>query len=224
MFEFIKRFIRAGMFLLMAMLIATTAGANNMNFAGTTKRELSKQETATMKRKEMEGGTFYLQSNIWNEAGKDILSTNFHRGNIIPIGAEIIIDRMKRGAIIFTVNATKIQYNFVLAKKHSKLDIFELFARYFGKTNPLENSFYNSLSSRDQGCIERGIICSGMTKESVIMSYGYPPTHKTPSLSFNEWNYWENRMRRMIIFFKDDRVIEVKGYSFPCGEIENGGN
>ena len=218
MFEFIKSSIRVGMFLLVIMLITTASESNNMNFAGTAKKELSKQETIKIKRKEIEGRIFYLQTNIWNEAGKDILSTNFHRGRVIPVGAEVTIDRMKRGAIIFTVNATIIQYNFVLAKRHSKLDIFELFARYFGQTNPLEDSFYNSLNSSEQEHINLGRVCFGMTKESVIMSYGYPPTHKTPVLSSDEWTYWESRAKRMIIFFKDDKVIEVKGYRFSCNE------
>lgn len=166
------------------------------------------------------GKNFYLSSNIWNEKDKDILSINFHRGNIIPIGTEVTIDAVKKTKIIFTVNLTGIKYNFILSRKHSNLNIYELMDRYFLKTNPLKESSYKSLRSKEQECIKLGLICSDMTKKSVIMAYGYPPTHKTPSISLNEWNYWESRARRMIISFIDDKVIEVKGYSFPCNEVK----
>ena len=32
-----------------------------------------------------------------------------------------------------------------------------------------------------------------MTKQQVIMSLGYPPTHRTASTDLNTWTYWYNR-------------------------------
>ena len=223
MSEFIRNFIRISVLLSVMMLIATTTNANDMNFAGkpgNSGKKLSKSEIKRMKRNELEGGTFYLQTNIWSEEGKDILSTNFHRGSVISIGTKVTIDKLKKRTIIFTVNQSGIQYNFVLAKRHSKLDIFELFGRYFGQTNPLENSLYSSLNSSEQGYINLGLICPGMTKDSVIMSYGYPPTHITPSVTSDEWTYWESRARRMLVFFGDDKVTDVQGYRFQCDTSE----
>jgi len=216
MFEINRRFTLVSILLVVILMIAAASRSNDTNFANTAKRELTKEEIKKKKRKEIAGGEYYLQTNLWSEEGRDILSTNFHRGNVISIGTEVRIDKFKKGSIIFTVKNSEMKHNLVLAKRHSKLNVYELFDRYFGKTNLVNDSSYKSLAKSEKSRIDQGLICNGMKKESVIMSYGYPPTHATPSVESNEWTYWESRAKRMIIIFENDKVVETIGYKFSC--------
>jgi hypothetical protein len=48
-----------------------------------------------------------------------------------------------------------------------------------------------------------------MTRDQVLMSLGYPPAHRTPSLSASTWTYWQNRWVTMVVAFEGDRVSRV---------------
>jgi len=50
-----------------------------------------------------------------------------------------------------------------------------------------------------------------MTREEVIMAIGYPPAHRTPSLSQPEWHYWKDRWHEYTVVFEGDRVARVTG-------------
>jgi hypothetical protein len=57
--------------------------------------------------------------------------------------------------------------------------------------------------------IEAGDVEPGMTRDQVLMSLGYPPAHRTPSLSAATWTYWQNRWVTMVVAFDGDRVSRV---------------
>jgi outer membrane protein assembly factor BamE (lipoprotein component of BamABCDE complex) len=46
-----------------------------------------------------------------------------------------------------------------------------------------------------------------MTKEQVVMSLGYPPTHRTASVSDNEWTYWYNRWVTYKVQFDNQGLV-----------------
>jgi len=46
-----------------------------------------------------------------------------------------------------------------------------------------------------------------MTRDQVLLSLGYPPTHRTPSLSGPEWTYWYNRWITFKVVFDDKGVV-----------------
>jgi outer membrane protein assembly factor BamE (lipoprotein component of BamABCDE complex) len=48
-----------------------------------------------------------------------------------------------------------------------------------------------------------------MTREQVILSLGYPPTHRTPSTEGREWTYWYNRWVTYKIIFDDAGVVST---------------
>jgi hypothetical protein len=48
-----------------------------------------------------------------------------------------------------------------------------------------------------------------MTREEVVMTIGYPPAHRTPSLDQPEWHYWKNRWDDYTVVFEGDRVARV---------------
>ena len=51
---------------------------------------------------------------------------------------------------------------------------------------------------------------SRLASEQVLMSVGYPPAHRTPSLSQPDWTYWRNRYRTFVVYFEGDKVIRVQ--------------
>ncbi len=201
--------------------------ANDMNFAGTQeyrdklmtpeqkrkKKIRERREKLRNMEKRVKGKVFYLKANMWFEKEKNFLSTNFHRGAMISAGTEVRVDKFGGNKIKFTVVSGKKVYTYTRAAKHSKIDLYELFDRYFSNDNPLEEDF-KKLSSKEKEDVENGKIKVGMSKKAVLMAYGYPPTHKTSSVDSDLWTYWESRAKSFTVHFKGDKVSEINGYIF----------
>ena len=56
--------------------------------------------------------------------------------------------------------------------------------------------------------VHRGTVVNGMTREQALVSLGYPPTHRTPSLDANLWHHWQSRAGRFEIYWGQDGKIE----------------
>jgi hypothetical protein len=157
------------------------------------------------------GKTYYTKVNIWYERSNNILSTNYHRGNILPIGTKVKIHSIKDRKIQFTPEGSGQVFTLINHKKTSTLTTDQLFNRYFSlKEIQLSAGDYNQATQADIENIKKGIITIGMSKKAVIMAYGYPPTHKTPLLSSDAWRYWYARVHKVNVFFKNDRVYKIE--------------
>jgi len=163
-----------------------------------------------------EGGTFYTKLNIWYEKPMKIYSTNYHKGALITVGTKVKIlskGRARFGvgkkAIKFREVETGMEARIVLIKDYTNLNSEEFFNRYFSSENVLNSSEYVSFSSMEKKNIEEGTIEVGMSKAAVLMAYGYPPSHKTPSVETDFWTYWRSRLISFSVKFMDGRVIKV---------------
>ena len=58
-----------------------------------------------------------------------------------------------------------------------------------------------------QEAINDGRVERGMTRNQVIMSLGYPPTHRTPSLSAPMWTCWYNHWITFTVTFDDAGLV-----------------
>lgn len=169
------------------------------------------KSTKQKKAKTIENKTYYTNANIWVEFPRDILSTNFHKGTMIPAGTKVEITYCRRGKIKFMSENEDVAYTFVHARKHSRIKLQEVFGRYFSENNVMAgDGSFHKLTGEEQENVKNGIIDVGMSKDAVLMAYGYPPSHVTPNLSGNVWTYWENRVRRVVVHFKDNNVFEIK--------------
>ena len=66
-------------------------------------------------------------------------------------------------------------------------------------------------SDEEKSMIRRGAVGNGMSKEAVLISWGYPPEHRTLSTKANTWLYWRNRfMKKAVDFDNNDKVINVR--------------
>jgi outer membrane protein assembly factor BamE (lipoprotein component of BamABCDE complex) len=55
-----------------------------------------------------------------------------------------------------------------------------------------------------------------MTRDQVIMSLGYPPTHRTASLQDAEWTYWYNTwVTYKVVFNAAGKVDNIVGSPAP---------
>lgn len=163
--------------------------------------ELSGKRLTT---KMLMGKTFYTRANMWFEGPKNFLSTNFHKGLMIPIGTKVKISSYRGARIKFAIDGGAT-YTYIHARKHSKIKLRELFYRYFSETSVMANGeAFSKLTKKEQENVLDGIIEPGMSKEAVLMAYGYPPTHRTPDLASNIWTYWESRAVKNVLYFEEN--------------------
>lgn len=155
---------------------------------------------------------YYTKVNIWYEEPGKILSTNYHRGAIIPFGSKVNIISQTKDKINFTIeNQAGITFTIVNVTRHSQMSITELFKQYFTQNNPkTENTKFNNFSAKEKENIENGTLSEGISKEAVIAAYGYPPQHKTPALTSDLWTYWDGRFVRKVVTFKNNTVTKLE--------------
>ncbi len=159
-------------------------------------------------KKKVAGKTFYTTANIWYEHPKKNYSTNYHRGAILPVGTIAKIKKVRSKEIQFT-DENGQPFIITFLKKHSshEMTIWDYFDQYFSEENPMrEGGPFHKLSKDEKDNIEMGEIAVGMSKNAVLMSYGYPPSHRTPSLKSNRWIYWITRFINRPVYFVDGKV------------------
>jgi len=170
---------------------------------------------------QVRGKTFYTTANIWYERRDQIDSTNYHKGAVLPIGTKITevfdgpttpdsplgIQTFNR--FIRFDDETGQSYKLIFISRHASagISVWDLFRQYFSENNPMgEEGAFRSLTAEEQKNVMAGKIADGMSKTAVIMAYGYPPGHRTPSLKLDKWIYWENRFKTRTVYFSDDKV------------------
>lgn len=160
---------------------------------------------------EVEGRSFYTRANIWFERAEKIPSVNYHKGRMIPVGTKVMIKRVNDKEIKFSDNKG-MDFKIEFSPKYSSydVDIWAYFERYFSVKSPmLAGGEFEKLTGKEQAGIKAGEIKTGMSKKAVLMAYGYPPGHKTPSLDGDTWLYWVNRFKKLSVYFKNDKVLDI---------------
>jgi hypothetical protein len=176
---------------------------------------------------QVSGKTFYTTANIWYERPGQIESTNYHRGAIIPVGTKVKITEVFDGTSgdFTTLNPQMLElfirfdddrgksYKIIFRPRHASkgMTVWDFFRQYFSENDPMrEGGPFSSLTPDEQKDVKLGEIAIGMSKEAVMMAYGYPPGHKTPSLKSDKWVYWENRFKTKAVYFSDDKVVKIQ--------------
>ena len=153
----------------------------------------------------------YTQVNIWYTDPKDIRTTNYHNGVMIPFGTKVTIDSMHHDWMEFT---TTNLVSFKLLLSHSVISMRENFDRYFSADDPRKpGGMYESFTEMEKENLKTGNIVIGMSKSAVLVSYGYPPSHVTPDLKSDFWRYWMISRDVVDLCFKDDKVSDIKKVS-----------
>ncbi|MCK5850438.1 MAG: hypothetical protein KAH23_05940 [Kiritimatiellae bacterium] len=158
------------------------------------------------------GGTYYTKINIWYQTPVSIPTTNYHKGGRIPAGSKVKILSVSHGRITFLDDATGVM-TLVYARRHTRVDFKKMFDRYFSKKDVrAKGGVFHTLTKQEQSNVDKGTISVGMSKDAVLMAYGYPPGHRTPSLRNDTWTYWVDRRQRTVVNFDaDGKVTDGKG-------------
>jgi len=144
--------------------------------------------------------TFYTFKNRYD-------STNYHTDTLIPINTEIKVTDIGSRSMEFIIPSMgNMEIKYKNIPKYSKMDMEGSKKRLLG-TSKVNISKY----SKDiQEAIKNGEIKLKMTKEEVLLAYGYPPAHVTPTTDSNQWTYWKTRWDKTILYFKDNKVYKIK--------------
>jgi hypothetical protein len=153
-----------------------------------------------------EDRTYKTQVNMWADRGVRVHGTNYKRGDLIPLGTEVEIQSAKKRVIVFTVPSRANQTLQLVNDHGAGVNLVQLFERTFDREAP----GYAGASGKIREAIEQGDIIKGMTRDQVLLSRGYPPRNRTPSLELDRWRYWDHRFSTRLIHFGDDgKVTEI---------------
>jgi hypothetical protein len=169
--------------------------------------------------KEVTGGTptpgqLYTAYNIWilpATQSHNMKCINYKYGNdILPAGTPVQKirigqeDRPYQEFIGFeTVENNKrfkIYYN---SSWHPGKKIEDFKNLMF--TNQTFEEMTAGLTEREIKAIRSGIIVDGMTPKAVLIAYGYPPEHRTPTLDKPVWIYWRNKFATINVCFDENQ-------------------
>lgn len=150
----------------------------------------------------------YTAYNIWKHKPRSMWCINYKVGyDIIPAGTEVKDAQVYRPAI----GRPTIRFTTVSDGREFRI--------YFnpnwhpGKTiEDYEKNMFSiktfdqltaGMSEKEIDAIKRGVVVNGMSKDAVLVSYGPPAEHETPSLEDNSWLYWTTRIIRKRICFDE---------------------
>jgi hypothetical protein len=152
--------------------------------------------------REYQGRSLMTCCNIHYE-GEEVSDANYFVGATLPAGTPVQVQSMRSDSVTFTADGKKLS----------------LYHRYGTAQESLQQYVNKVLVSDDpkahlatfpraaQQAIRDGRVEKGMTREQVIMSLGYPPTHRTASTTSNEWTYWYNRWVTYKVQFDDAGLV-----------------
>jgi hypothetical protein len=152
------------------------------------------------------GQTRYTCCNIHYEKD-EIVDANYQVGTLIPFGTRVQILDVRDDRIKFQADGAPPITWFVRFGKGTPIDTY--LSQMFPESDP-KLKLPKKLAAKTRKSMETGTVEPGMTRDQVLMTLGYPPTHRTPSLSAPSWHYWRNRWAQFDVYFEGDKVDRVQ--------------
>ena len=155
----------------------------------------------------------YTAYNIW-KLRKLLLRRciNYKHGyDIIPAGTEVRKAKIGsdidgRETIKFFTAKDNREYNIYFVSNWHPGKTIEDYLGYMFTTKTFEE-LTTGMTETEIEAIKKGIVLNGMSKEAVLICYGYPPEHRTRSLESNIWVYWKNKFTSFdVCFDKENRT------------------
>ena len=149
----------------------------------------------------------YTGYNIWYEKPQSVYCINYQKGTFVRAGSEVRDVTIKKNRLSFTVvgSGEKITIAFN-ARYHSKDVTVETLKERLITTKTFEQ-LTGGLKPFEIEAIRQGTVVKGMSKKAVLLAFGYPPEHKTPSLDGNSWMFWKNRFVFVTVPFDKDGSV-----------------
>ena len=163
----------------------------------------------------MTGQTRFLCCNLHYEK-PEISDANYLKGTLIPYGTQVHVLEVRKNTVKFQAEGHP-PITLVLKYGKDTLGMDEYLNRIFLREDPHaklpkpgKDKKQAAAAERMRKLIEEGTVEPGMTKDEVLMAVGYPPVHRTPSLSSPNWTYWQNRWVTFEVYFDGDKVSRVQ--------------
>jgi hypothetical protein len=167
-----------------------------------TGKDIQKAETAETIQQ-------YTACNIWRLKSWHMRCINYKYGSdFIPAGTKvsdvgITEDQNEIKRISFVTTDDKRKYGIYFTKRWHPGHTIEDYKNYMFTTKTFEE-LTARMSEREISAIKNGTIVDGMSKEAVLVAYGRPPEHKTPSLQRSIWYYWRNKFKHFEVCFDSE--------------------
>lgn len=151
------------------------------------------------------GESYFTRFNLWYEKATH-KTTNYTRGTLLPVNTRVTLTSMGPKKMVITPESGE-SVTIALARKFSLRSLEEIAAELLSpKAIPLAR-----LGKDLERAISQGTMRLGMTREQVLMTRGYPPRHKTPSLDNDQWIYWSSRFVHRTLVFQDGVLARGRG-------------
>jgi hypothetical protein len=152
-------------------------------------------------------GKDYFTRYTFREEKNEHKTTNYARGNVIPINTPVKLVSMSGSKLTLRRLDTGQEIKVENEDKFTKKSIPEIAALMLSaEKTPIEK-----LPEEVASAVRNGDMRKGMTKELVLLARGYPPAHETPSLDNDRWVYWSSRFVKQTIVFVNGRLSEGRG-------------
>lgn len=148
----------------------------------------------------------YTRCNIWFEDPNNISCINYQRGRVLPLGSEVKpISATQKELVI--EDASGIRYHIAFDPEMMMIPMQEYIRRVLTLTPPDE--LLKSVPPERLSALKAGTVVPGMTREEVILCFGYPVPGRTPDLSGTGYLYYQSPEHTFRVVFKGNEVRRV---------------
>ena len=163
----------------------------------------------------MTNATRYLCCNLHYEK-PEVSDANYLKGTLIPFGTRVQVLEVRKNTVKFQAEGHP-PITLVLKYGKDAIGMDQYLELIFLREDPHaklpkrgKDKKQAAAAEHIRKLIEEGTVEPGMTKDEVITVLGYPPAHRTPSLSSPNWTYWANRWVTFEVYFDGDKVSRVQ--------------
>lgn len=155
------------------------------------------------------GETYYMRHCMRYEAGKAWETTNYWTDSsiLVPINSKVTLTSVSKKSMQIKVEKTGQSITIENIQKYTQ-KMMPDFAKGMLTRKEVNIGKFDEKIAKN---IRNGILALGMTKEQVVMTRGFPPTHKTPSLEIDTWTFWNNRFVTHALVFEDGVLTRGRG-------------
>ncbi|QFR50188.1 hypothetical protein FJR48_10785 [Sulfurimonas lithotrophica] len=133
-------------------------------------------------------------------------TTNYGNGEVIPVNTKVKFKDVNSKQMSFTYNGKLVILRNI--PKYSNTTVEGMINRYFGPKKVNLSNFTSSERSAIKNASSKRIEV-GMSKDAVLVSRGFPPSHVTPDIKSNTWKFWETRYNTILVEFKNNKVSKI---------------
>lgn len=146
--------------------------------------------------------------NLWYEDPLAMTTLNQQKGEILPFGTAVEIDRATDRAIEFRALPDNRKFRIEFQKQYRLQTPEEYLKELFTTRTPEE--IRGDMPALKYEKLRRGIVEKGMTKGEVVLAFGPPCAYRTQSREVNTWLYPMDFLEYKRVIFVRGTVLEVR--------------